>query len=75
MTLGDVHVNADGTIRHNGEPIGTVLRVEPPSPIGKWRAEIGDPRACEAWPAWRAVYAGTRKVAVASAIEDLEVPA
>jgi hypothetical protein len=70
MTLGDVYVNRDGTIRFEGEPIGYVFKHEP----GTWRAEIGSAAFLEAWPPYGVAYAKTRKAAVASVLEDIEVP-
>jgi hypothetical protein len=75
MTLGDVHVNKDGTIRFNGDPIGWVSKVDDAwKTMGSWRAEIGDAGDPEAWPPYRAVYAKTRKAAIVSALADIEVP-
>lgn len=78
MTLGDVHVNRDGTVRFNGDPIGYVYKLEDSDlgrQIGKWRCEVGDVAQPEQWPAYCASYAKTRKDAVLGAISGLEVPA
>lgn len=74
--LDDVYVNRDGTIRWAGDAIGRVDRVEGPlAPANaKWRAEVGDAAAPEAWPRFRAVYARTRRDAVAGVLEDVEAP-
>jgi len=74
--LDDVYVNRDGTIRWDGEAIGRVDRVDHPAyrPMGAWRAELGDPADVDAWPPWRAVYARTRRAAVAGALDGVEAP-
>ena len=67
--LDDVHVNRDGTIRWDGDAIGVVGKVEGLAPGGaRWRAEVGDPSAPEAWPPFRSVYARTRRDAVAGVL-------
>jgi hypothetical protein len=72
MNLGDVHINRDGTIRHNGDPIGFVSKV---TEERLWRAEVGTPvaRPDVDWPPYAVVYAHTRREAVLSVIAPLEV--
>lgn len=74
--LDDVHVNRDGTIRWDGEPIGYVGKVEGAlAPANaKWRAEIGNPADPEAWPRYVAIYAQTRQDAVQAVLEGVVVP-
>jgi hypothetical protein len=76
MTLDSVYVNADGTIRWDGDPIGRVMKTEEglARELGQWRAEVGSPAAPEAWPRWVACYAKTRKAAVGAVLDGLEVP-
>lgn len=70
--LDDVHVNRDGTIRWDGEPIGYVWQGITPG--SKWRAELGDVARPDAWPGYRVCYADTRREAVAGALEGVEAP-
>lgn len=73
--LDNVYVNRSGAIRWDGDQIGSVAKVEQSFwRMGKWRAEIGDPARPTAWPPFRAVYAATRKAAVAEVLEGVEVP-
>jgi len=73
--LDDVYVNRDGTIRWNGDAIGSVSRVESwAAAYGDWRAEIGNAADPEAWPGYRAAYGKTRKAAVAEVLAGVEAP-
>jgi hypothetical protein len=76
--LDDVYVNRDGTIRWNGDAIGTVAKVEVNSGFAiagmMWRAEIGDAAKPEEWPPYRASYARTRKAAIWDVLADVEAP-
>jgi hypothetical protein len=71
--LDNVYVSKSGVIRWDGDDIGLVYKTEGPA-LGKWRAEIGNPANPDAWPPYRASYAGTRNAAVADVLENLEVP-
>lgn len=74
--LDNVFVKKDGRILWDGEAIGLVMKVdEAYKAMGSWRAELGDPARHEAWPPYRAVYARTRRAAVAGVLEGVEVPA
>jgi len=70
-----LRVRRDGAILLDGEEVGYVIKVEAGEAwmgIANWRAEVGTPGDPEAWPRYRAVYAKTRKSAVAGAVEGLE---
>jgi len=78
MTLGDVHLNKDGTIRFSGDAIGYVSKGDLPLGMGSWkgswRAQVGDPERPEEWPSYRSCYGKTRKAAVSDVLADLEHP-
>lgn len=75
MTLGDVHVNRDGTIRYDGDPIGLVSKMDKAYwEMGRWRAEIGDPAKPAVWPGYRVVYADARMTAVKSVLDSVPNP-
>jgi len=74
--LDYLHVQRNGTILLEGEPIGFVMKTEGTlaQEIGAWRAELGDVAKPTAWPPYRAGYAKTRRGAVAVVMDGLEVP-
>jgi hypothetical protein len=75
--LDNVYINRDGTIRWDGDAIGTVSKLSAADARlvgGQWRAEVGDPVHPEQWPRYRATYSRTRRDAVADVLDGLEAP-